>query len=78
MFDDARHRAIDGMGPQIRKVNWFSTYHVHHRVTDHFRRRRETWKAPSRTGAVGRRSRSILRHAVHRVEGKRPKDAMPK
>lgn len=36
-FEDVRHRAIDGIGLVVRKVNWFSTYHVHHRVTDHYR-----------------------------------------
>src|SRR3974377_2027903 len=25
---------------KIAKVNWFSTYHVHHRVTSHFRKGR--------------------------------------
>jgi hypothetical protein len=25
---------------EVRKVNWFSTYHVHHRVTDRFRKGR--------------------------------------
>jgi hypothetical protein len=25
---------------QVKKVNWFSSYHVHHRVTDHFRKGR--------------------------------------
>ena len=28
------------MKVSIRKVNWFSTYHVHHRVTQHFRKGR--------------------------------------
>jgi len=36
-FEDIGHRAIDGLGITIRKVNWFSTYRVHHRVTDRFR-----------------------------------------
>src|SRR5437899_1081653 len=36
-FEDVRDRAIDNLKIEIRKVNWFSTYHVHHRVTDHFR-----------------------------------------
>ncbi|RYY98843.1 MAG: FAD-dependent oxidoreductase [Alphaproteobacteria bacterium] len=36
-FEDVGHRAIDGLGISIRKVNWFSTYRVHHRVTDRFR-----------------------------------------
>jgi 2-polyprenyl-6-methoxyphenol hydroxylase-like FAD-dependent oxidoreductase len=36
-FDDVGHRAIGSLGLQIRKVNWFSTYRVHHRVTGEFR-----------------------------------------
>jgi hypothetical protein len=28
------------MQVSVRQVNWFSTYHVHHRVTEHFRRGR--------------------------------------
>lgn len=39
-FEDVSDRAIHHMKVQIRKVNWFSTYHVHHRVTEHFRRGR--------------------------------------
>ncbi len=36
-FEDVSTRAIDHLGLQVRQVNWFSTYHVHHRVTDRFR-----------------------------------------
>jgi 2-polyprenyl-6-methoxyphenol hydroxylase-like FAD-dependent oxidoreductase len=39
-FADVSDRAIQNMKVTINKVNWFSTYHVHHRVTDHFRDRR--------------------------------------
>jgi 2-polyprenyl-6-methoxyphenol hydroxylase-like FAD-dependent oxidoreductase len=39
-FDDVGHKAISSLGLTIEKVNWFSTYHVHHRVTDHFRKGR--------------------------------------
>jgi 2-polyprenyl-6-methoxyphenol hydroxylase-like FAD-dependent oxidoreductase len=39
-FDDVSHRAIEGLGLSVSRVNWFSTYRVHHRVTDHFRRGR--------------------------------------
>jgi 2-polyprenyl-6-methoxyphenol hydroxylase-like FAD-dependent oxidoreductase len=39
-FDDVSHEAVKGLGITIDKVNWFSTYRVHHRVTDHFRRGR--------------------------------------
>jgi 2-polyprenyl-6-methoxyphenol hydroxylase-like FAD-dependent oxidoreductase len=37
-FDDVSHQAIDDMKIAVSKVNWFSTYHVHHRVTNHFRK----------------------------------------
>jgi 2-polyprenyl-6-methoxyphenol hydroxylase-like FAD-dependent oxidoreductase len=39
-FDDVGHRAIETMKVQVTKVNWFSTYRVHHRVTDRFRKGR--------------------------------------
>jgi 2-polyprenyl-6-methoxyphenol hydroxylase-like FAD-dependent oxidoreductase len=39
-FEDVSDRAINNLKVQVRTVNWFSTYHVHHRVTDHFRKGR--------------------------------------
>jgi 2-polyprenyl-6-methoxyphenol hydroxylase-like FAD-dependent oxidoreductase len=39
-FKDVSDRAISHLKIEVRKVNWFSTYHVHHRVTQHFRERR--------------------------------------
>lgn len=39
-FEDVSDRAIRHLKVAIEKVNWFSTYHVHHRVTQHFRRSR--------------------------------------
>ena len=39
-FDDVGDRAISHLKVQVEKVNWFSTYHVHHRVTQHFRKGR--------------------------------------
>ncbi len=36
-FDDVSDRAIRGLGVEVRQVNWFSTYKVHHRLTEHFR-----------------------------------------
>ncbi|MET0936226.1 MAG: FAD-dependent monooxygenase [Luteibacter sp.] len=39
-FDDVSHHAIENLGLTIGKVNWFSTYRVHHRVTDRFRKGR--------------------------------------
>jgi 2-polyprenyl-6-methoxyphenol hydroxylase-like FAD-dependent oxidoreductase len=35
-FEDVSERIIENLKVAIRKVNWFSTYHVHHRVADHF------------------------------------------
>jgi len=39
-FEDVSDRAIRQLKVRVERVNWFSTYHVHHRVTDHFRRDR--------------------------------------
>ena len=39
-FDDVSSEAIRQMKVSVKKVNWFSTYHVHHRVTQHFRKGR--------------------------------------
>jgi 2-polyprenyl-6-methoxyphenol hydroxylase-like FAD-dependent oxidoreductase len=39
-FEDVSDRAILNMKVEVARVNWFSTYHVHHRVTDHFRKGR--------------------------------------
>jgi 2-polyprenyl-6-methoxyphenol hydroxylase-like FAD-dependent oxidoreductase len=36
-FEDVSERAIRHLEVDVRKVNWFSAYHVHHRVTQHFR-----------------------------------------
>jgi 2-polyprenyl-6-methoxyphenol hydroxylase-like FAD-dependent oxidoreductase len=36
-FEDVSKRAIESLKVSIRQVNWFSTYRVHHRVTEHFR-----------------------------------------
>jgi 2-polyprenyl-6-methoxyphenol hydroxylase-like FAD-dependent oxidoreductase len=36
-FEDVSARAIQNMAVKVGAVNWFSTYHVHHRVADHFR-----------------------------------------
>ena len=37
-FEDVSDRAIRQLKVRVERVNWFSTYHVHHRVTDHFRK----------------------------------------
>jgi len=39
-FADVSDQAIGDMKVEIRKVNWFSTYRVHHRVADSFRKGR--------------------------------------
>ncbi len=39
-FDDVNCRAMEHLKIHVDKVNWFSTYHVHHRVTEHFRKGR--------------------------------------
>jgi 2-polyprenyl-6-methoxyphenol hydroxylase-like FAD-dependent oxidoreductase len=39
-FQDVGGRAIDHLKLAVNKVNWFSSYHVHHRVTEHFRKGR--------------------------------------
>jgi 2-polyprenyl-6-methoxyphenol hydroxylase-like FAD-dependent oxidoreductase len=39
-FEDVSDRAITNLKVDVGKVNWFSTYHVHHRVTEHFRKDR--------------------------------------
>jgi 2-polyprenyl-6-methoxyphenol hydroxylase-like FAD-dependent oxidoreductase len=36
-FDDVKGKAIEHLKLNIQKVNWFSTYRVHHRVADSFR-----------------------------------------
>ncbi len=39
-FDDVGHTALHSLGVNVDKVNWFSTYRVHHRVADAFRHQR--------------------------------------
>ena len=39
-FDDVKGRAIENLKLGVTKVNWFSTYHVHHRVASRFRQGR--------------------------------------
>jgi 2-polyprenyl-6-methoxyphenol hydroxylase-like FAD-dependent oxidoreductase len=36
-FEDIRPTAEPLLGIRVEEVNWFSTYHVHHRVAAHFR-----------------------------------------
>jgi 2-polyprenyl-6-methoxyphenol hydroxylase-like FAD-dependent oxidoreductase len=37
---DVSDRARDNMKVDVQKVNWFSTYHVHHRIAERFRKSR--------------------------------------
>ena len=37
-WNDVSQRVIEWMRIDVSNVNWFSTYHVHHRVADHFRK----------------------------------------
>jgi 2-polyprenyl-6-methoxyphenol hydroxylase-like FAD-dependent oxidoreductase len=39
-WEDVSKRVIDAMRIDVKKVNWFSTYRVHHRVADRFRKGR--------------------------------------
>jgi 2-polyprenyl-6-methoxyphenol hydroxylase-like FAD-dependent oxidoreductase len=39
-WEDVDRRPVDLIGLDVMRVNWFSTYHVHHRVADAFRRGR--------------------------------------
>ena len=39
-FDDVSQKVIRNLQLQIDRVDWFSTYHVHHRVATHFRKGR--------------------------------------
>jgi 2-polyprenyl-6-methoxyphenol hydroxylase-like FAD-dependent oxidoreductase len=39
-FEDVNDRAMKSLKLQVAKANWFSTYRVHHRVADHFRKGR--------------------------------------
>lgn len=37
VWEDVNTQVLQWMPIQVTVVNWFSTYHVHHRVADHFR-----------------------------------------
>jgi hypothetical protein len=37
----------DHLKVKVNKINWFSTYHVHRRVTDHFRQGRAYIHSPA-------------------------------
>ncbi len=39
-FEDVSARAIKNLKVRVERVNWFSTYRVHHRVTEHFHKGR--------------------------------------
>lgn len=39
-WNDVSHRIFEEMDAKVEKVNWFSTYHVHHRVAANFQKGR--------------------------------------
>jgi 2-polyprenyl-6-methoxyphenol hydroxylase-like FAD-dependent oxidoreductase len=39
-WDDVSHGIMERLGIDVQRVNWFSTYHVYHRVASHFRKQR--------------------------------------
>ncbi|WP_284319066.1 FAD-dependent monooxygenase [Dyella acidisoli] len=39
-FEDVSGRAMTRLKVEVKQVHWFSTYRVHHRVTEHFRKGR--------------------------------------
>src|SRR5438445_871287 len=39
-LQDVSRRIIDNLKVEVEAVNWFATYHTHHRVTEHFRKGR--------------------------------------
>ena len=39
-FEDVKDRAIANLKVNVKGTNWFSTYHVHHRVAERFRKGR--------------------------------------
>jgi 2-polyprenyl-6-methoxyphenol hydroxylase-like FAD-dependent oxidoreductase len=39
-WKDVNHAAMENLQVKVEKVNWFSTYRVHHRVTEHYRKGR--------------------------------------
>eukprot|EP00913_Durusdinium_trenchii_P008097 g7594.t1 len=39
-FDDINSKAAESLGIKVKAVNWFSSYRVHHRVVDRFRKGR--------------------------------------
>jgi len=39
-WNDVSREVIDHLGVKVERVNWFSTYQVHHRVVSHFRKNR--------------------------------------
>jgi 2-polyprenyl-6-methoxyphenol hydroxylase-like FAD-dependent oxidoreductase len=39
-FEDLNDRAVQLLGIEVKAVNWFSTYRVHHRVAEHFHKGR--------------------------------------
>lgn len=44
-FEDVRRLSERNLGLNVQEVNWFSTYHVSHRVAETFRRGAASWPA---------------------------------
>jgi 2-polyprenyl-6-methoxyphenol hydroxylase-like FAD-dependent oxidoreductase len=44
-WDDINTTVIQWMPIEVARLNWFSSYHVHHRVADHFRKDRAFFSA---------------------------------
>ncbi len=57
-FHDVSTWAIEKLKVKVGTVNWFSTYHVHHRVTLHFRKGRAFCWATPRTSTVRRAAKA--------------------
>ncbi len=54
-WNDVSRRVLAWMRIDVANVNWFSTYHVHHRVADHFRKGRDIPARRRRTHPQPRR-----------------------
>ena len=51
-WNDVSKRVLEWMRIDVYRVNWFSTYRVHHRVANHFRKGEPSWPATRGTSTV--------------------------
>jgi hypothetical protein len=51
-FEDVQERAIRNLKIEVQRVNWFSTYRVHHRVANAFAKGRASCWGTLRTSTV--------------------------